>query len=329
MEPKISIIVPIYNSENYLKRCVDSLINQTYRNIEIILVNDGSTDKSGVICNDYKSKYEYVKVIHHSLSSGAAGLPRNTGINAASGEYISFVDSDDWIDPNMIKILFSAVKNNNIEIAECNLIETNEFHIILIKDYNILKTTIEDKLEALKRIINTSRFSVCIRLYKKALINNIRFLENVMSEDVYFTIQLFTKIDKLVRIEVPLYYYHNSPNSITRKIYNVNHLHTIKSALFLKETLINNVYDKKLLIAIKSFVLRELLYHYKMLNYYPSVDPEYIERKRIKTLINENYAYNGNQILTIFFAVLLSVESFERLIKMNKIKNKIFKSIEY
>ena len=121
----ISIIVPVYNVEQYLSRCVDSLVNQTYHNIEIILVDDGSPDRSGEICDEYAKKDKRVKVIHQS--NGGLSDARNTALDIAKGDYLMFVDSDDWIEPTMYEEMLSFMEKEQLDLVECgiNLVTNN------------------------------------------------------------------------------------------------------------------------------------------------------------------------------------------------------------
>lgn len=116
--PKVSIIIPVYNVERYLHRCIDSVLNQTLQDIEIILIDDGSTDSSPDICDGYGSKYQNIRVFHKE--NGGASSARNLGIEKATGEYIGFVDSDDYISPDMYEKLYTALKDFDCEIAMCN-----------------------------------------------------------------------------------------------------------------------------------------------------------------------------------------------------------------
>lgn len=117
MNDLISIIVPVYNVEKYLNKCIDSIINQTYKNIEIILVDDGSTDNSGKICDEYLLRDSRIKVIHKN--NGGLSSARNEGINISSGEYIGFVDSDDWVEPNMYEEMYKKILYSNADIVDC------------------------------------------------------------------------------------------------------------------------------------------------------------------------------------------------------------------
>ena len=327
MEPLISIIVPVYNAEKYLNRCINSLLDQTYTNIEIILINDNSTDTSGDICNFYRSNNK-IKVLHHEVNSGSAGSGRNSGLKIASGAYFAFVDSDDWVHPDMIKIMHTAIQNSNTKIAECGLIGTGVYFIEQIENITI-KTIVETRLNALKRIINTQRFSVCVRLYERSLLEDIKFLENVMSEDVYFTLEVFNKIKEVVKIDVPLYYYFQSPNSVTRKAYSIKHIDSLNSGLYLQSSLQNTNKNDPLSIIIQYHILRKLIFHYKMLNYHPNVDPTCAHRKRLKMLIDKNYFKSKNHDIYLKLAKFLSVRAFEFLINLNKFRHKVFNTNQF
>ncbi|MEO6347160.1 MAG: glycosyltransferase [Aquaticitalea sp.] len=329
MEPIISIIVPVYNVEKFLIRCIESLLNQSYKKIEIILINDGSTDHSGNICNNYRDTHTNIKVLHHEHSSGSAGSSRNSGLKMATGDYISFIDSDDWIHPEMMNSMLNAIKINKTEIAECDLIETDEYFIKPLKAHDFKNTILEDRLTALKRIITNHRFSVCVRLYEHSVIKEIRFPENVISEDVYFTLNIFNRINKIVRIEAPFYYYYFTPNSVTRKAYTLKYLDTLNSGLYLQESIVKNEDDQELLTAVHHFILKELIYHYKMLNYHPNVDPNHEHRKILKKLIRKNYQNLKVHEPYLKLANFLSVTSFEHIINLNKLRHKIFRTNQF
>lgn len=124
----ITVIVPVYKTEKYLKRCVDSILAQTYTNIEIILVDDGSPDKSPILCDKLANKYEQISVVHQK--NGGLSAARNTGIECAHGEYISFVDSDDYIDSGMLQRLYYMIKKHNAEVAMLQYLEVNDKTIL-------------------------------------------------------------------------------------------------------------------------------------------------------------------------------------------------------
>ncbi len=197
---KVSIIVPIYNSEDFLDRCLDSLVNQTYENIEIILINDGSTDGSIDIINFYKNKYKNIKVI--SDTNHGQGYARNRGIEESSGELITFVDSDDYIDLNMVERLVNALKDS--DIAVCNITKVIDSKKIPFENYL--------KLGSNQVNFMLSHPGPVAKLYRREVIGKIRFLDDLYYEDLLFTIQIAKKVKKVSFIQDQLYYYiiHNS-----------------------------------------------------------------------------------------------------------------------
>lgn len=215
MHRKISVIIPVYKVEKYLKRCVESVVNQTYKNIEIILVNDGSPDKCGEICDEYARIDSRIKVIHKE--NGGLSSARNSGLDIASGDYIMFVDSDDWLsevsleqlneyidmDYDIINFKFSFVKENSKE-----LIETNNN----IKDsYECDLITYIDKLFS-----GELNFFIWNKLYKKNLFDEVRFPEGRNYEDLATIYKLYFNAKSIIVTDYTLYYYWlGNSNSIT------------------------------------------------------------------------------------------------------------------
>lgn len=176
----ISVIVPVYNVEGYLERCIDSIIAQTIENIEIILVDDGSTDSSGLICDRYAEIDNRIKVIHKE--NGGLSDARNAGITVASGQWYSFIDSDDYISENFLEDLYSAAKDNDCQIAVCNMVRVYEdgtaenFYspsneLVVLKDDNKYETLVQP--------------SVCNKLFKSQLFNDVDFPKGKYSEDTF------------------------------------------------------------------------------------------------------------------------------------------------
>lgn len=213
MSELISIIIPIYNVEKYLRRCIDSVISQTYQNIEIILVDDGSPDKSGEICDEYKVLDKRVKVIHKKN----AGLSdaRNAGIDIAKGKFLTFVDSDDWIECKYIEKLYQLIKIENCDISMCNFIKTSNVNI-QINNFNIeiFKFSNIEALEQLSDKFYVQMVIACGKLYKKELFDNIRFPVGRLHEDEFTTYKLIHKAEKIVFTTEPLLYYWQRQDSI-------------------------------------------------------------------------------------------------------------------
>jgi glycosyltransferase involved in cell wall biosynthesis len=223
MEHKISVIVPIYKVEKYLKRCVDSIINQTCRNLEIILVDDGSPDNSGLICDEYARIDPRVRVIHKS--NGGLSDARNAGIEIATGEYIGFVDSDDFIHPEMFSDLYERIRKHDADIAQCSFRAVTEDAFI---DPGADNEKVISNLEALRLIYTPFKVDYIVawdKLYRKQLFDSIRFPVSKIHEDEYTTYKLFYLSGKIVVIDKKYYYYYQSPDSIIRSGFNLKKLH--------------------------------------------------------------------------------------------------------
>lgn len=202
---KISVIIPVYKVEKYLPKCLDSVINQTYKNIEIILVNDGSPDKSGVICDMYAGMDDRITVIHKH-NEGVAKA-RNDALDIAKGDYIGFVDSDDWIEPDMFEFLMNNLIKYDADLSMCGHTIYEADKRITRKDNN--KLEILDRIELKKRIVVGGEMGlIWNKLFKKSLINNTRFDTHYdCSEDLLFMYQLSNKTNKSVIANAPKYNY--------------------------------------------------------------------------------------------------------------------------
>lgn len=215
MKPEISIIVPVYNVENYINGCIDSILNQEFKNFELILVNDGSTDKSGLICDEYEKKDDRVKVIHQEYKGVSAA--RNVGINNAKGHYIGFVDSDDYIYKDMYSTLYNLCEQTNSDIGVCKLFREIDGKIINLDDNLIIKEM--DNEEAMKELFKgiLYRFSLANKLFKKSCFNGVEFPEGRIHEDLSTTYKLFANSAKTVYTNSTGYVYVKRSNSILTK----------------------------------------------------------------------------------------------------------------
>jgi glycosyltransferase involved in cell wall biosynthesis len=218
MKPLVSVIVPIYKVEKYLNRCVDSIIQQSYSNLEIILVNDGSPDNCGVICDDYAMIDERIRVIHKE--NGGLSDARNSGIDISQGRYITFIDSDDFIQSDYVKKMIDIVINEECDIVQSEFIMGKSDHF----DDSSQTETIEffnNKNVFYGRKLNITAWA---KLYDSNLFCDIRFPIGKIYEDEYVTYKLAYKSKKIALISDKLYYYFQSPVSITRGQKNNNSL---------------------------------------------------------------------------------------------------------
>lgn len=242
----VSIIVPVYNVESYLIKCINSILNQTYKNLEIILVNDGSTDSSGEICEQYSKIDNRIKVIHKE--NGGLSDARNFGIKTAKGKYILFVDSDDYIEENAVEKLLEVSEKKNLDVVCGNSIKISDYNKRTMfggVNENIVKTGLDYLVEC----INNKRFSapVWLRMYRADLIknNNLYFKKGLLHEDENWTPKVLLKANRVAYINFSFYNYIIRKNSITQKkdktknikdiIYTCNELEKIYNSLNISE----------------------------------------------------------------------------------------------
>lgn len=216
---KISVIVPVYNVQEYLKKCVDSIRNQTFENMEIILVNDGSTDLSGKLCDEFAKKDARIKVIHKK--NGGLSDARNFGIDAAAGDFLFFVDSDDWLDEDMLELLYGIAMEEDADIVECSYRNVFLDHVEE-ETANTGELVIGDSIFALRGQIFWRYFKSVAwnKLYhKKIFTDGKRYPVGRYHEDEFFTHKAFCAADKLAYIDVSKYnYVRERKGSITDRV---------------------------------------------------------------------------------------------------------------
>lgn len=225
---KISIIVPVYNSEKYLRRCIESILSQTFRNFEIILIDDGSNDGSGGICDDYSRNFDNIHTIHQK-NSGAA-TARNTGIDwvkkNSESRYINFVDADDWLHPEMLEILIrnSDEKKNRMVVCGYTITEkySNKF-----SDCNIKPQKYSPSDFLVKRS-NVCHMPVC-KLLDVKLFEIYRFPDGKLYEDVFLMYKLFYACDEIFFVDFPLYFYFKNPESSMNSSYSLKKLDEVEA----------------------------------------------------------------------------------------------------
>lgn len=232
-KPQISIIVPFYNVEDYARKCIESLIAQTLRDIEIILVDDGSPDNCGAICDEYASADPRIKVIHKK--NGGLSSARNAGLDIATADVIGFVDSDDWVEPEMYEKMLSAMKETGADIAVCDIV----FDYLNNATYNnaaaLKKAFTVDQTEALKLLLDDKVFRnhVWNKIFSRKVITD-KFPVGVTLEDIYTTIRYFANADKVCYIPFVGYHYIQRIGSILH-VYStersINYLNAIKFQL--------------------------------------------------------------------------------------------------
>ena len=249
MQEKISIIIPVYKTEKYLKKCLDSILKQTYKNLEIILVDDGSPDSSGKICDEYAQKDKRIVVVHQK--NFGVSYARNVGLNIATGEYVAFVDSDDWIDSNMYEVMLSQIKKNNFDIVRCSYLKEYESETQKVDHFykenteinlgevrkNILKLLVTGKIHAYLPLL----------LIRKAIIlDEMRFNSFVsMREDLIWLIAVLAKAKNISILTDTMYHYYQNENSATNS--KRNREKNIKDMIIVYEEIYKTLEENKLL----------------------------------------------------------------------------------
>lgn len=274
----ISVIIPVYNTSKYLKRCINSILNQTLKKVEIIIINDCSTDNSREILEEYRNCHN-IKIIHNKKNMGI-GYTRNMGIECAAGKYIAFIDSDDFVDENMFNKMFKKAEKENLDVVICR------FHKMLEKENNILEevepnyiipyfenTTLKDNPNLLLDI-NLAPWN---KIYKKDLFtNDVRFPENLKYEDAIVVVKLLARAKKIGMLEDKLNYYLVRKNSEST-------------------TMNKKIFD---IITINDQILQELKSH----SYYDDIK-SYVEKKMIKSFtywMNQQQYQNNQKIANKF-----------------------------
>lgn len=230
MQDLISIIVPIYNVERYLNRCIDSILAQTFTNFELILVDDGSPDDCGKMCDDYAMKDSRINVIHKK--NGGVSEARNFGIDCAKGEYICFIDSDDFVHKQYLEILYNIAKESDAEMSICSFSICYDSDIVDEIISNVSYEEFSDKyLYDDNFLIHKWANLVCAwnKLYKRNLFEQIRYPVGKIHEDNFTYYKLIDKANKVVITEEGLYHYYMSENSISRSEFTDKRLHILQA----------------------------------------------------------------------------------------------------
>lgn len=319
-ENLISVIVPIYNVEQYLRECIDSIISQTYKNIEIILVDDGSTDSCPQICDEYKEKDNRIKVIHKK--NEGVSLARNTGLNTAKGDYISFVDSDDIINEKLYEDAISNIRKYNLDIYCFNSIRFRDGEriknrkILSKKDFiflNSSKEIFKNYTSICDGIVNDG---VWDKIYDKKLWNDVVFPVGKTCEDIYVLYKVYDRCNKYMFNGNIYYYYRQRNNSITHSDYKSINFNPIYANNELADYVIEKYPDLTLEMTTK-----RVFAYIGVYNNIIRFDSNNEKKDEILKLIREKYAdVIKNKDLPIKRKI-----QYYLIVKHNKVYNKLLK----
>lgn len=238
-KPGLSIIVPVFNAADRINQCVNSLLKQDYQNFELILVNDGSEDQSGNLCDEYSQLDNRIKVIHKK--NGGPGSARNAGLNISNGNFIGFVDSDDFIDPKMFSSMIVIADQTNADIIQCGFYKISPDGIV-ISECKYSGLTISGSLNCLRAFSlhqNISNF-ITVKIFRKKTIDNIRFPDLYTSEDAVFILYACSKSEKIIILEESFYKYVQHPLSLTKSETSLKHFDSVKGGKLMFDFVANS-----------------------------------------------------------------------------------------
>ncbi|TAA72820.1 glycosyltransferase family 2 protein [Planococcus salinarum] len=268
MTDKITVIIPVFNVEDYLTKCVESVLNQTYKNLEILLINDGSTDSSGSLCDLFELTDSRIRVIHKQ--NGGLSDARNAGLDAATGEFIAFLDSDDWVDPEMYEVLHDLLILHDADISICRF---KNIYNHMIEDGSTGKIAVYDNVGAIKAIakIENNFFpthNVWNKLFKSELVKKFRFIKGKIVEDLYFTPRVIQASKKCVYIDKAMHnYLRERPDSIMNAPINLKRIQDELTGFDEFARLLEELRLPEHSLFIKETYLRKLIeFHYHVKN---------------------------------------------------------------
>lgn len=253
-QPLVSCIVPVYNVEKYLDKCVESIVNQTYKNIEIILIDDGSSDNSPNICDKWKERDSRIIVIHKK--NGGLSTARNVGLDRMTGEWVVFVDSDDYIHSQYIEVLLFAVNKYKVDLASCNYVEVNENNIIEEEKIKSIKYIKKEfiKSSSVYGVTEDIKIIVWNKIFKRNIFENIRFPINRVCEDIGVLFYILDKIENYCMVDSTLYYYQYNQESIWRKKWSIDYMDRI-DVVYEQYLHFKNKGDEKFVASILEFCI--------------------------------------------------------------------------
>ncbi|MEB8347240.1 glycosyltransferase [Flavobacteriaceae bacterium KMM 6898] len=324
MNLKISIIIPVFNAEKHLERCLNSISVQTFQNLEILLINDGSTDTSGEICDRF-SHLDKRFIVIHKKNEGTSSA-RNQGLKFATGDYVGFIDSDDNIRPEMYeKMLVCAIKEKlNLVVCEYENSVGSIFKLRMNKGGN--KVLKDDYLAGMKYIPH-GVFNVWNKLFSAELAKSKSFIHGKIHQDALYISEILLEVAELGVINEPLYIYNVENESVTRSKYNSTRLAGIEVVLEAQKNLISAVSSERALEGIRVWFLEFLFGHYASLSIHPGLDKDNIIREKLLGLIRIHNSKKDNNIrfyLANYLPFSLYGVIYFCYIKISKLKMQTF-----
>lgn len=289
----ISVIVPIYKVEAYLDRCVQSIVNQTYTNLEIILVDDGSPDQCPQMCDTWAKRDARVRVVHKE--NGGLSDARNAGLSIAGGEYIAFVDSDDAVKPDYLSSLYQVMQQENADIAECGVLLVREDGEVLRERSCEEECLAMDRIEALRRLVLEQGVfqTVWNKLYRRSVIEGIPFEKGKYHEDEFWTYRVFERAERIAVICRPMYRYLQRSASIMGDGYSLKRLDGLEARAQRMRDL--QKYSELAELTRQQFAL-DCMYHWQCACRHLSGEERACAVRRIRTQLKETDPVRWNKL---------------------------------
>lgn len=277
--PLISVVIPVYKAEKYLDKCITSVVSQTYKNLEIILVDDGSPDRCGELCDKWAEKDDRIKVIHKE--NGGAADAKNAGLKEIKGEFFGIVDSDDFIAPDMYEYLYNLIVKYGADIADSQICKVDSFEEAERADRGSDTVTEYTAEEALSELMNDRKIrqTPCNKLYRSSTAEGIFFVKGKYIDDEYWTYKVIGNCGKYVFTERYCYYYLQHGESAMGRAYSLKRLDAI-GAVEERIVYLREKFPSLEARGIASFV-GACRYHHQMLTYHKKLDPDKKYRKEL------------------------------------------------
>lgn len=289
MSQMVSVIVPIYKVEKYLNKCIDSILNQTYKNIEVILVNDGSPDQCGKIAEDYAAIDNRIKVIHKE--NGGLSDARNLGMEYVTGEYTVFVDSDDWLDIKLIEKFLNTCKKYKADVVQSAFYYAYEDYLLFDNRYFSKKDppiVLDNKTLMAELVVNERVKNFAWgKFYKTDIIRDIPFKKGVLFEDVFWAHKVMQRVNTYVLLNEPMCYYFQRNDSIvsTYTLKNLDIIKGLKERHYFIEAFYNNLSNESYKVLLKTIMI-----HYNLLILNSKKDKKGVYKKELQTFVKHNYS---------------------------------------
>lgn len=308
MGPIISVIVPVYNVEDYLKQCVSSILSQTFTNFELILVDDGSTDKSGVLCDEYALLDARIRVIHKK--NGGSSDARNSGLAISKGAFLMFIDSDDWVELDMLDYLYNLILSSNSDIAQSGFAKVYKGEAIDVNIKEITTVTYTGTEEILKKFFLGKDISsiVCDKIYSRKIIEDLTFPVGQTLEDHYLLCDIFQRTKSITISNAVKYFYLQRDNSIMKQGKSLQHMRS--SFLAYKNRIkVSNNLKSNYLISLSFKGLASDLFQYYRLIFLLNSKSDALEMYRELKMEHCQYKRQiwKNKLISLKFKLMLEV----------------------